>query len=73
MEIDAVSETTTTPEAPSPLAPAIPEVVPSTLPVIDPEADKLHRTREQPGKALYREILPGVIQMPADLLLAMSR
>ena len=73
MEIEAVNETTTTPETPTPVAPSIPEVVPATLPVIDREADKLHRTREQPGKALYREILPGVIQMPADLLLAMSR
>ncbi len=37
------------------------------------EAERLLPVEVQPGKALYREILPGVIQAPADYILALSR
>ncbi len=63
--------TTTSPETEAPPAEA-PVIVPA-VPAVDPEAEKLRRTTEQPGKALYRHILPGVIQMPADTVLAMAR
>jgi NADH-quinone oxidoreductase subunit B len=37
------------------------------------EAERLRPVEVQPGKALYREILPGVVQAPADYILALSR
>ncbi len=63
--------TTSSPGVDAP--PAETPVVAPTVPGLDPEAEKLRPTTEQPGKALYREILPGVVQMPADLVLAMAR
>jgi NADH-quinone oxidoreductase subunit B len=66
--------TTTTPETapvttPEPLVPAEP-FVPNEHPA---EAPRLVPTELVPGKALYRTVLPGVIQVPADLVLAASR
>ena len=61
--------TTPVPEAPPAEAP----VTQPGVPLLDPEADKLHPTTEEPGKALYRQILPGVMQMHADTVLAMAR
>ncbi len=63
--------TTLTPGTEAPPAER-PLIVP-VLPGLDPEAEKLRRTTEKPGEAPYRELLPGVIQMPADLVLAMAR
>ena len=37
------------------------------------EAERLRPVDVQPGKALYREILPGVVQAPADYILALCR
>jgi NADH-quinone oxidoreductase subunit B len=37
------------------------------------EAERLRPVEVQPGKALYRELLPGVVQAPADYILALSR
>ena len=37
------------------------------------EAPRLTPVTPQPGKALYRQVLPGIMQVPADLLLAASR
>ena len=37
------------------------------------EAERLRPVEVQPGKALYRQILPGVVQAPADYILALSR
>ncbi len=37
------------------------------------EAERLRPVEVRPGKALYRAILPGVVQAPADYVLALSR
>jgi NADH-quinone oxidoreductase subunit B len=37
------------------------------------EAERLGPVEVQPGKALYREVLPGIVQAPADYILALSR
>jgi len=66
--------TTTTPEPTT--APAAP-AEPMTLPVIPGEhpneAPRLLPVEVVPGKALYKQILPGVMQVPLDLVLAASR
>ena len=50
---------------------------PMTLPVIPGEhpneAPRLVPVEVVPGKALYKQILPGVMQVPLDLVLAASR
>ena len=53
----------------SPLTPAIP-VVPGEHPN---EAPRLAPIELVPGKALYKQALPGVMQVPLDLVLAASR
>ena len=66
--------TTTAPTEPA-TAPAPAE--PMTLPVIPGEhpneAPRLLPVEVVPGKALYKQILPGVMQVPLDLVLAASR
>lgn len=37
------------------------------------EAERLRPVQVERGKALYRRLLPGVLQVPADLILAASR
>jgi NADH-quinone oxidoreductase subunit B len=37
------------------------------------EAERLRPVEVRPGKALYRAVLPGVVQAPADYVLALSR
>ena len=71
----AVTEETTTPEAPPRTAPAEPltpefPVIPREHPA---EAPRLTPIERNPGTALYREVLPGVMQVPLELLLAASR
>ena len=63
--------TTTAPGAPTeaPAAPSTP-AIPTEHPN---EAPRLTPVELVPGKALYRSVLPGVMQVPADLLLAMGR
>jgi NADH-quinone oxidoreductase subunit B len=71
---DPTATTTTTPEPTT--APAAP-AEPMTLPVIPGEhpneAPRLVPVEVVPGKALYKQILPGVMQVPLDLVLAASR
>jgi NADH-quinone oxidoreductase subunit B len=65
--------TETTPPA---VAPSVPEpFVPTRImPTEHPsEISRLTPIAPQPGKALYRQVLPGIMQVPADLLLAASR
>lgn len=66
------SAATATPEVapatPAPVAPA--PIVPIEHPM---EAPRLEPITPQPGKALYRQVLPGIMQVPVDLLLAASR
>lgn len=40
---------------------------------IEREAERLTPVPYMPGEALYRQVLPGILQVPADSLLAMSR
>ena len=40
---------------------------------IEREAERLTPAPYEPGTAIYRQILPGIMQMPVDTLLAMSR
>lgn len=71
--------TTDAPDAPStapvvtpdaePLTPSIP-VIPGEHPN---EAPRLTPVELVPGKALYKQALPGVMQVPLDLVLAASR
>ncbi len=63
----ATTEPATTPDAPARTpAPVIPAEHPA-------EAPRLIPVEVIPGKALYKTALPGVLQVPADLVLAMSR
>jgi NADH-quinone oxidoreductase subunit B len=57
-----------TPDA-EPLTPSIP-VIPGEHPN---EAPRLTPIEFMPGKALYKQALPGVMQVPLDLVLAASR
>ena len=70
------SATTTIPEPATEPATA-PAHEPMTLPVIPGEhpneAPRLTPVEVVPGKALYKQILPGVMQVPLDLVLAASR
>jgi len=69
--------TTTPAEAPATpeVAPVAPEPAPGPVaPTEHPlEIARLQPIIPQPGKALYRQILPGILQVPADLVLAASR
>ena len=56
------------PAVPAPIAPA--RIMPTEHPS---EIAGLTPITPQPGKALYRQVLPGIMQVPADLLLAASR
>ena len=67
----AVEMTTKAPEAPAtePAFPVLP-VIPGEHPR---EARSLAPLEVIPGKALYKQILPGIVQAPLDLLLAAGR
>jgi len=71
-ETTATTETQVTETAPA--APPVP-VPPSERPQtgVERERELLTPVEVDHGKALYRQILPGVMQMPADLILAMAR
>ena len=51
------------------------EAAPKALPKrgVDIEAERLRPVEVQPGRALYRQVLPGILQVPADLVLAAAR
>ena len=62
--------------------PALPEKQVEGAPVVAPqrertsverEADLLTPATYEPGTALYRQVLPGIIQVPVDAVLAVSR
>jgi NADH-quinone oxidoreductase subunit B len=76
MEITRVSAVTE-PEIEMPEAPAIPETAPiePARPAVpyDPEAGRLKPAQLDYGKALYRTVLPGVIQANADVVIAAAR
>jgi NADH-quinone oxidoreductase subunit B len=65
---------TATPEAGA-KAPAEVEAAPRVLPKrgVEIEAERLRPVEMEPGKALYRQVLPGILQVPADIVLAAAR
>jgi NADH-quinone oxidoreductase subunit B len=68
---ETVAETKTTTPAVTPAeTPAAPEREKTG---VEREAERLTPIPYNPGQALYRQILPGIIQVPADSVLAMSR
>jgi NADH-quinone oxidoreductase subunit B len=56
-----------TPEAPAPAEPR------RYVPDFSPERERLQPIDVQQGKALYRQVLPGVLQIPADAAFALTR
>jgi len=78
----AATATTTSPAEPSapvqpvqPVQPAVPEVPasPGYVPDFAPERERLMPLEVVQGKAAYRQILPGVMQVPADAVIALCR
>ena len=68
--VDVTTQPATRPAAPpAPAEPALPEI-PAEHPA---EAPRLTPVEPHPGRALYKQILPGVMQVPADLVLAAAR
>jgi NADH-quinone oxidoreductase subunit B len=71
----------------TPAAPSSPEVRPETVPAVPapeqeplpykpdftPEEARLQPLDVVPGKALYRQVLPGVLQVPAEATFALAR
>ncbi len=66
-------ETTTAPAAPATEPAVPPEVAPRYVPDFTPEVERLRPTKLGQGKALYRQVLPGVMQVPADFVFALAR
>ena len=77
MAVGPTTEPTTTPGVTLPGAPALPEVAPAPLPLVPREhpleVGRLAPVEVVPGRALYKQVLPGVMQVPADLVLAAAR
>ena len=73
----AVGPTGTTQTTETPAPATTPNVTPSPLPLVPfehpAEAPRLTPVTPNPGKALYKSVLPGVMQVPLDLVLAASR
>src|SRR5713226_7048466 len=60
--------------APAPeRAPTAPEAPPRYVPDFRPEQERLRPVEITSGSALYRQVLPGILQMPADLVFALAR
>jgi NADH-quinone oxidoreductase subunit B len=76
MEVTTESTPTTpsTPETPAPSAPPAP-IPPSERPSIGVERERqlLTPAEVDPGKSFYRQVLPGIIQTPAETVLALGR
>ena len=69
--VEAVAKTETTAPAVTPVeTPAAPQREKTG---VEREAEQLTPIPYQPGTSLYRQILPGILQVPADSVLAMSR
>jgi NADH-quinone oxidoreductase subunit B len=75
MEVEkAAAKATPAAEAEAPTEVVV-EAVPQALRKsgVEIEAERLRPVQMDPGKALYRQVLPGVLQVPADLIIAASR
>lgn len=78
MAVERGVATTETREAPVPtpdigVSPITIPPAPVLVPGEEREIERLLPADGRPGKALYKQVLPGIIQAPADLLLAMGR
>src|SRR4029079_7809678 len=60
-------------QAPEKVIEGAPVVAPRAQTGHEREAERLTPAPYEPGTALYRQILPGIIQVPADSVLAVSR
>jgi len=72
----ARAETTTreVETAPAPeRAPAVPEAPPRYVPDFTTEQERLRPVEISQGSALYRAVLPGILQVPADAVFALCR
>src|SRR3972149_12327042 len=69
-----VAQTVTETPVPAPAAPPVP-VPPSERPKtgVERELELLTPTGVDFGKSLYRQVLPGIMQVPAESLLALGR
>jgi NADH-quinone oxidoreductase subunit B len=68
-----VAEVVTRPDTAAPAAPAAPDAPQREKTGVERELERLTPTPYNPGKSLYRQILPGIIQVPADTVVAISR
>jgi len=74
VEAVAKTETPATPAGAPAVTPAAPAAVPEREKTgVEREAEQLTPIPYNPGTSLYKQILPGIIQVPADTVLAMSR
>jgi NADH-quinone oxidoreductase subunit B len=67
---------TATPEVKTGAPQEVPvEAAPQVLPKrgVEIEAERLRPVQIEPGRALYRQVLPGILQVPADLVIAAAR
>ena len=72
--VDVPEVSTATPEVGPKTVEGAPIVVPRPEKTgIEREAERLTPVPYQPGSAIYRQILPGILQVPADAVLAASR
>jgi NADH-quinone oxidoreductase subunit B len=60
-------ETVTTPAPPAPAGPR------PYVPDFSPEQERLRPVEISQGSALYRQLLPGILQVPADAVFALAR
>jgi NADH-quinone oxidoreductase subunit B len=75
MEVKKAAATATPEaEAKAPAEVAV-QAAPQVLPKrgVEIEAERLRPVQVELGKALYRQVLPGVLQVPADLVIAAAR
>lgn len=54
-------------------APAAPEAPPRYVPDFSPEQERLRPVEISQGNALYRQLLPGILQIPVDAVFALAR
>ena len=74
--LEATTLETTAREVEAPPAPAperAPEAPPRYVPDFSPEQERLRPVEITAGSSLYRQVLPGILQMPADLVFALAR
>jgi NADH-quinone oxidoreductase B subunit len=81
MEVtEATTATTEAAPGAAPATPAAPAAPPAPIPPSerpktssDREMELLTPVDVDPGKALYRQLLPGIMQVPADMVLSLGR